>query len=125
MTSLKIALLLSLAPLSLSANDLCEDNKGCCDDRSSACQTTECQNAEAPDNERFGELFELVVFDAAAAYEANTAYVSITGANLSAECQQFILQLLSTVYERQPDTQTATSLTYVFNRTGLTTFGWF
>jgi|HubBroStandDraft_2_1064218.scaffolds.fasta_scaffold516815_2 hypothetical protein len=112
MKHLNLALLISLAPLALNAESI---NKGCCDDRLVASQN----------DERFEEVCELAVFDIYAAYEANTAYVTVSGSSLSADAWQFIATTLSNVFGRQPDLQSSTELSYLFPRANLSTMVWF
>lgn len=114
MKALIFALLLSLVPVTLVLNAE-SINKGCCDDRLITSQS----------NERFEEVCELVLFDIYAAYEANTAYVTISGSSLSADAWQFIATTLSSVFGRQPDLQSSTEISYVFPRANLSTIEWF
>lgn len=115
MNGLKVALLLSLVSLPLAAS-----SGNCCD------RVTSDQN-----NDERSELIGLALFDMFMAYEASTAYVTIsnynvmTGALMATAGWSFVNSYLPTVFGRQPDLQTNNEISYVFIRGNASIFGWF
>ncbi len=114
MKKLTLALLLSLAPLALSAN-----NCGSCD-RSEEIQTEQSQITD----ERCCNLVELALLDAMQAYDATQVAVTITNETLSNDEWNHVVSFAKTAYGSSVNAD-ATEINFVIERNDLTVAEWF
>jgi hypothetical protein len=115
MKQLTLALLLSVAPAALNANET---------DKCNNCDKTE-QVAVQKDDERCCCLPELTLFDAISAYEATSATVTATAQNMSINDWNFLTELLTDTFGIAPTTQTDTTISFDFSRGDMDAFQWF
>lgn len=109
MKKLTLTLLLSLTPIGITA--------GCCDDRAGELNNTE-------QDERCCGLAELALIDALEAYDANNAYIIVSGDLLSDDAWNTVVNEVSNIFG-SPTAQAERSLTYVFNRGNQFVETWF
>ena len=114
MKRLTIALLLSLAPLAINAN-----NCGSCD-RSEELQTEQSQ----ADDERCCNLAELVLLDAIQAYDATQVAVTIVNETLSTDEWNHVVNVAKAAYGSSV-TADAQEINFVIERNDLSAAEWF
>lgn len=113
MKQLTLALLLSVAPATIVAND--ENKCG------NSCDRTEQVTQQ---DERCCGLAELVMIDALQAYEATSGYITASKQTMSTDGWNFVTELLTSAFGT-PATQTDESLSFAFARGDMDLFQWF
>jgi hypothetical protein len=113
MKQLTLALLLSIAPAAINANET---------EKCGNCDRTE--QVATQNDDRCCGLPELLLIDAMEAYEATSATITATNQTMSADCWNFINELLTATFGT-PTTQTVDTISFIFPRGTMDVFQWF
>lgn len=130
MKSLTIALLLSIAPVAIKADDVAQEAEITTITVETEKKCGDCNRAEILQDDRCCNLAELALIDATIAYEATSVSVTVsnvnetTGETMSVEGWNFIGELLPSIFG-EVTSQTDSSFSFVFERGDMTIFGWF